>query len=58
MTKAAELAARFDGSRPFAFIYTDIERDGMMKGPNIGATREFAQSVTSLRSFCPAECQV
>ncbi len=46
-TKAAELAARFDGSRPFAFIYTDIERDGMMKGPNIGATREFARSVAS-----------
>jgi phosphoribosylformimino-5-aminoimidazole carboxamide ribotide isomerase len=42
--KASDLAAMFDGCPPAWFIYTDIERDGMMQGPNIEATREFAQS--------------
>lgn len=41
---AADVAARFDPARPFYFIYTDIERDGMMKGPNIAATRAFARA--------------
>ncbi len=45
--RAAEVAARYDALHPFSFIYTDIERDGMMKGPNIPATLEFAQSVAS-----------
>jgi phosphoribosylformimino-5-aminoimidazole carboxamide ribotide isomerase len=45
--KATELAARFDASAPAAFIYTDIDRDGMMQGPNIDATREFARSVST-----------
>lgn len=40
--RAADLAARFAPARPASFIYTDIERDGMMQGPNIAATREFA----------------
>jgi phosphoribosylformimino-5-aminoimidazole carboxamide ribotide isomerase len=40
--KATELAARFQACPPAAFIYTDIDRDGMMAGPNIEATREFA----------------
>jgi phosphoribosylformimino-5-aminoimidazole carboxamide ribotide isomerase len=40
--KATELAARFQVCPPAAFIYTDIDRDGMMAGPNIEATREFA----------------
>jgi phosphoribosylformimino-5-aminoimidazole carboxamide ribotide isomerase len=40
--RAADLAARFENAKPEAFIYTDIDRDGMMSGPNIGATKEFA----------------
>lgn len=40
--KASDLAARYESSGPVSFIYTDIERDGMMRGPNIDATREFA----------------
>lgn len=39
---AADVAARFEKARPASFIYTDIERDGMMKGPNIQATADFA----------------
>jgi phosphoribosylformimino-5-aminoimidazole carboxamide ribotide isomerase len=39
---ADQLAKEFEDSEPAAFIYTDIEKDGMMKGPNINATREFA----------------
>jgi phosphoribosylformimino-5-aminoimidazole carboxamide ribotide isomerase len=41
---AKELAGKFEDAKPAAFIYTDIEKDGMMKGPNIEATREFAES--------------
>lgn len=41
---ASDVAARFDPARPVYFIYTDIERDGMMKGPNIAATRVFARA--------------
>jgi phosphoribosylformimino-5-aminoimidazole carboxamide ribotide isomerase len=44
---ASELAARFDSASPTAFIYTDIERDGMMQGPNIEATREFARNTST-----------
>lgn len=45
--RAVDLAARFDNARPSAFIYTDIERDGMMKGPNMESTQEFAKSLCS-----------
>ncbi|MEW6533281.1 MAG: 1-(5-phosphoribosyl)-5-[(5-phosphoribosylamino)methylideneamino]imidazole-4-carboxamide isomerase [Thermodesulfobacteriota bacterium] len=45
--KASDLAAQFDAHRPAAFIYTDIERDGMMQGPNVAATREFAESTST-----------
>jgi phosphoribosylformimino-5-aminoimidazole carboxamide ribotide isomerase len=45
--KATDLAARFDDAGPAAFIYTDIERDGMMQGPNIEATSEFAKSTST-----------
>jgi phosphoribosylformimino-5-aminoimidazole carboxamide ribotide isomerase len=45
--RASDLAAQFDAHHPAAFIYTDIERDGMMQGPNIGATREFAESTST-----------
>jgi phosphoribosylformimino-5-aminoimidazole carboxamide ribotide isomerase len=30
---------------PAAFIYTDIQRDGMQTGPNLAATRRLAQAV-------------
>ncbi len=43
---ASRLAARFEAARPVSFIYTDIDRDGMMKGPNIGATAEFASGTS------------
>lgn len=46
-SSAAELAQEFDDLGPAAFIYTDISKDGMMQGPNIPATRQFADSVTS-----------
>ncbi len=42
--KATELAARFADSPPKLFIYTDIDRDGMMSGPNFEATENFARS--------------
>jgi len=42
---ARDLARKFDGDSPAAFIYTDIERDGMMSGPNFFATEEFARAV-------------
>ncbi len=45
--KASDLAAMYDKCPPSWFIYTDIERDGMMQGPNIEATREFARSTRS-----------
>lgn len=44
---ATELARKFDGLNPASFIYTDIERDGMMKGPNFEATGNFARSVST-----------
>lgn len=44
---ASELAQCFDHAiRPSFFVYTDIERDGMMRGPNLGSTREFARSTS------------
>ena len=43
---ATELAARFEDAGVAAIIYTDIERDGMLKGLNIPATRALAESVS------------
>lgn len=45
--EARRLAAHFDAFRPDSFIYTDISRDGMMRGPNFEETAEFAASVAS-----------
>jgi len=47
LLKATDLAARYDSLSPASFIYTDIDRDGMMRGPNLEATREFAASVSA-----------
>ena len=44
---AVELALRYDHYRPASFIYTDIERDGMMVGPNFAATETFAKSINT-----------
>lgn len=44
--RATDLAQQYDTSPPVYFIYTDIERDGMMRGPNIDATRDFAKGTS------------
>ncbi|MBI5827899.1 MAG: 1-(5-phosphoribosyl)-5-[(5-phosphoribosylamino)methylideneamino]imidazole-4-carboxamide isomerase [Deltaproteobacteria bacterium] len=43
--KAVDLAQRLEGRGVACIIYTDISRDGMLKGPNVEATREIAESV-------------
>lgn len=40
-----EMAQRFEQAGVEALIFTDIGRDGMMRGVNTGATRELARSV-------------
>jgi phosphoribosylformimino-5-aminoimidazole carboxamide ribotide isomerase len=40
---AGELGLYYDPFNPAAFIYTDIERDGMMNGPSFLSTRDFAR---------------
>lgn len=45
--RAGDLAQKFDSAGVAAFIYTDISRDGMMRGPNIEATVEFAQGLST-----------
>jgi phosphoribosylformimino-5-aminoimidazole carboxamide ribotide isomerase len=41
---AEELAARFEDAGVAAIIYTDIDRDGILKGLNLDATRALAES--------------
>jgi phosphoribosylformimino-5-aminoimidazole carboxamide ribotide isomerase len=43
--KATDLAKRFEGMGVSVLIYTDVERDGMQRGPNVEATRLLAGSV-------------
>ena len=43
---AAELAKRFEGAGVAAIIFTDIARDGMLGGVNVGATADLARSVS------------
>ena len=43
---AVELARRFEDAGVAAIIYTDIDRDGAMQGPNIEATEALARAVT------------
>ncbi|MEM6946420.1 MAG: HisA/HisF-related TIM barrel protein, partial [Pseudomonadota bacterium] len=43
---AVELARRFEDAGVAAIIYTDIERDGAMQGPNVEATAALAQSIS------------
>lgn len=42
----SDLAKRFEDAGISAIIYTDIERDGAMSGPNIAATAALANSVS------------
>ena len=43
---AADLAQQFQDAGVAALIYTDIDRDGAMGGPNIAATETLARAVT------------
>lgn len=42
----SDLARRFEDAGVAAIIYTDINRDGAMQGPNIKATADLARSVS------------
>ena len=44
--QATDLARSFEDSGVTAIIYTDIDRDGAMQGPNIDATVELANSIS------------
>jgi phosphoribosylformimino-5-aminoimidazole carboxamide ribotide isomerase len=41
-----DLAARFEDAGVAAIVYTDIDRDGMMKGVNVEATADLARAST------------
>lgn len=43
---AVDLARQFEDAGVAAIIYTDIDRDGAMSGPNIAATEALARAVT------------
>jgi len=42
---ALDLARRFEDAGVAAIIYTDIDRDGAMQGPNVAATAALANAV-------------
>ncbi len=42
---ATELARRFEDAGVAAIVYTDIDRDGAMAGPNVAATAALARAV-------------
>ena len=42
---ATDLAKRMEGQGAAAIIYTDIKRDGTLKGPNMEALRELASAI-------------
>jgi phosphoribosylformimino-5-aminoimidazole carboxamide ribotide isomerase len=44
--EAVDLARRFEDVGVAAIIYTDIERDGAMQGPNVEATAALARAVS------------
>ncbi len=43
---ATDLARRFQDAGVAALIYTDIDRDGAMQGPNVAATEALARAVS------------
>ncbi len=44
--QAVDLAKRFEDAGVAALIYTDIDRDGAMQGPNVAATEALARAVS------------
>jgi phosphoribosylformimino-5-aminoimidazole carboxamide ribotide isomerase len=44
---AVDLARRFEDAGAAAVIYTDIERDGALEGPNIEATARIAEALST-----------
>lgn len=44
---AADLAKRFEDAGAAAIVFTDIDRDGMLAGANLAATRALAEAVTT-----------
>ncbi len=44
---ALELGLRFEDAGVAAIIYTDIERDGVLEGPNVAATAELARALST-----------
>jgi phosphoribosylformimino-5-aminoimidazole carboxamide ribotide isomerase len=44
--QATDLARQFEDAGVAAIIYTDIDRDGAMQGPNIAATEALARAVS------------
>jgi len=42
---ATDLARRFEDAGVAAIIYTDIDRDGAMGGPNVAATEALARAI-------------
>ena len=44
-TRAIDLAQTYEDAGVSAIIHTDIDRDGLMKGPNIGSTIGLAQKI-------------
>jgi phosphoribosylformimino-5-aminoimidazole carboxamide ribotide isomerase len=45
-TDATDLARRFEDAGVAALIYTDIDRDGALAGPNVAATAALARAVS------------
>ena len=45
-TRVTDLARRFEDAGIAAIIYTDINRDGAMQGPNVAATAALARAVS------------
>ncbi len=45
-TLATDLARAFEDAGVAAIIYTDIDRDGAMQGPNVAATADLARAVS------------
>ena len=43
---ATDLARQFEDAGVAAIIYTDIDRDGAMQGPNVAATAALANAVS------------
>lgn len=44
---ARDLALKFEDAGVAAIIYTDIDRDGLLTGPNVEATAELARALTT-----------